>query len=209
MIKLLGRLPYNPVVALSGGVDSMAVADFISRSRSVQCAFFHHGTSASEAASKVVKEYCGRRGWTLYLGSISKDKPGDISPEEHWRIERYSFLDSLNKDVVTAHHLDDCVETYLWSTMHGTAKVIPYQRNQVIRPFLLTPKVDLVDWATRNNVPWVEDSSNSDTKYMRNYVRHNLVPHALIVNPGLAKVVAKKVEKINEDIDNNSDYCYN
>ena len=209
MIKLLGRLPYNPVIALSGGVDSMSVADFVSRSRSVRCAFFHHGTSASDAASKVVKDYCNHRGWTLYQGSITKDRPTDVSPEEHWRIERYAFLDSLNEEVITAHHLDDCVETYLWSTMHGTAKVIPYQRNSVIRPFLLTPKKELVSWATRNSVPWVEDSSNSDTKYMRNYVRHNLVPHALAVNPGLAKVVAKKVEKINEDIDNNSDYCYN
>jgi tRNA(Ile)-lysidine synthase len=209
MIKLLGRLPYNPIIALSGGVDSMAAADFVSRSRSVRCAFFHHGTDVSEAASKVVKDYCSQRGWALYQGSITKDRPADVSPEEHWRIERYAFLDSLGEEVVTAHHLDDCVETYLWSTMHGTAKVIPYQRNGIIRPFLLTPKKELVDWAIRNSVPWADDISNNNTKYMRNYVRHNLVPHALTVNPGLAKVVAKKVEKINENIDNYSDYCYN
>ena len=203
MIKLLGKLPLKPVIALSGGVDSMAVADFVSRSRSVHCAFFHHGTEVSTQAQKVVREYCQQRGWHLFEGYIVNDRPEDISPEEHWRNERYAFLDNLQLDVVTAHHLDDCIETYLWSTMHGTAKVIPYRRNRVTRPFLLTKKQDLINWAEDNNVPWIDDSSNKDTKYMRNYIREHIVPHALQVNPGLAKVVARKVEDINIDIDRN------
>ena len=199
MIKLLGRLPVNPIIALSGGVDSMAAADFISRSRSVQCAFFHHGTDTSEAAAKVVSDYCTQRGWRLFRGKIRTDRPADLSPEEHWRTERYAWLDTLPHPVITAHHLDDCVETYLWSMMHGTAKLIPYQRNQVIRPFLLTEKSELVSWAKRNSVPWITDASNSDTRYTRNYVRHELMPHALHVNPGLAKVVRRKVEDQNRD----------
>lgn len=197
MIKLLGKLPYNPVVALSGGVDSMAVADFISRSRSVECAFFHHGTDTSERAEKLVSDYCQRRGWLLYKGRIINERPDDISPEEHWRNERYAWLDTLQQDIITAHHLDDCVETYLWSTLHGTSKVVPYRRNKVIRPFLLTTKQALVSWAERNQVPWIEDASNKDMAYIRNYVRHELMPHALHVNPGLAKVVARKVEEVN------------
>jgi tRNA(Ile)-lysidine synthase len=201
MIKLLGKLPINPVIALSGGVDSMAVADFVSRSRGVQCAFFHHGTDASEAAEKIVTDYCSQRGWQLYKGTIVNARPDDVSPEEHWRNERYRWLDNLNLDIITAHHLDDCVETYLWSMMHGTAKVIPYRRNRVIRPFLLTAKSDLVTWAERNSVPWIDDTSNKDTKYIRNYVRHELMPHALHVNPGLAKVVRRKVEDANNDVD--------
>lgn len=201
MIRLLGKLPFNPVIALSGGVDSMAAADFVSRSRSVQCAFFHHGTAASDAAIKVVREFCSQRSWDLFEGYIVNCRPDDVSPEEHWRIERYAFLDNLQRDIITAHHLDDCVETYLWSMMHGTAKVIPYRRNRVVRPFLLTPKADLVAWAERNNVPWIDDASNDDTKYMRNYVRHELMPHALHINPGLAKVVARKVENNNLDVD--------
>jgi tRNA(Ile)-lysidine synthase len=195
MIKLLGKLPTSPIVALSGGVDSMAVADFVSRSRSVQCAFFHHGTATSAAASKVVRDYCSQRGWHLFEGHIVNSRPDDISPEEHWRIERYAFLDNLQRDVITAHHLDDCIETYIWSMLHGTAKLIPCRRNRVIRPFLLTKKSDLVTWAERNSVPWIDDFTNKDTKYMRNYVRHNIVPHALEVNPGLHKVIARKVEE--------------
>ena len=102
MIKLLGKLPDNLIIALSGGVDSMAAADFIANSRSVQCAFFHHGTPTSDAAFLHVEEYCNHRGWPLYLGYISKDKPSNISPEEHWRNERYKFLDSLRPFVCSS-----------------------------------------------------------------------------------------------------------
>lgn len=194
MIKLLGTLPDNPIIALSGGVDSMAVADFVARSRSVQCAFFHHGTATSDAAFFHVESYCAKRNWPLYVGYITNNKPAGISPEEHWRNERYAFLDSLDGNVITGHHLDDCIETYLWSMLHGTAKVIPHRRNRIVRPFLQTPKKELINWAKRNNVPWQDDLTNTDTKYMRNYVRKHLIPHAYEVNPGLAKVVAKKVK---------------
>jgi tRNA(Ile)-lysidine synthase len=203
MIKLLGDLPEQPTIALSGGVDSMAVADFIARSRSVRAAFFHHGTPASHKGFELVSAYCQKRGWPLALGRISSPKGKVESPEEFWRNQRYSWLDTLGVGVITAHHLDDCVETYLWSMMHGTAKTIPYRRNKVIRPFLLTPKSELVDWASRNNVPWVEDDSNKDLSYTRNYVRHELVPKALHVNPGLHKVVARKVEEYNDSIEIN------
>jgi len=200
MIRLLGSLPNAVTVAVSGGVDSMAIADFIGRTRSIRCAFFHHGTQTSEHAQEVVRQYCKERGWDLIESRISTDRPFDCSPEEHWRNQRYNFLDSLDCDVITGHHLDDCVETYLWSVIHGTAKVIPYRRNRVIRPFLLTKKTELISWAERNNVPWLEDFTNKDTKYTRNYIREHVVPHAFEVNPGLHKMVAKKV-KIRAKID--------
>jgi tRNA(Ile)-lysidine synthase len=203
MIRLLGELPERPVVALSGGVDSMAVADFISRSRSVQCAFFHHETDTSRRALEFLTPYCQSRGWTLMIGYINADRSPTESPEEFWRNQRYNWLNTLGEGVITAHHLDDCVETYLWSMLHGTAKTIPYRRNKVIRPFLLTPKIELVSWAHRNNIPWVEDDSNKNLQYTRNYVRHELVPRALDVNPGLHKVVARKVEEFNESLDIN------
>lgn len=193
MIKLLGKLPQNPIIALSGGVDSMAVADFVSRSRNIEAAFFHHGTDTSDNALEFLSEYCRLRQWTLHVGHITKDKPSDLSPEEHWRNERYAWLDSLDRITLTGHNLDDCVETYIWSSMHGTAKLIPYKRNNIIRPFLTTKKEDLVTWAYQNSVAWIEDDTNADTKYMRNYIRHEIVPRALVVNPGLYKVVSKKI----------------
>jgi tRNA(Ile)-lysidine synthase len=195
MIKLTVPLPKHITIALSGGVDSVAAVDFLSRKHDVTCAFFHHGTDNSERAMDFVTHFCSNRnipllfGWNRYVNT-----PPGLSDEEHWRNERYKFLETLGP-VITAHHLDDCVETYLWSSMHGTSKTIPMIRNNVLRPFLTTRKTELVNWCTKHKVNWIEDTSNDDTTHIRNYVRKELMPHALHINPGLHKVVAKIVEK--------------
>ena len=194
MIKLLYPLPRQLTVAFSGGLDSVAVVDFLSRNHDVTCAFFHHNTENSEQAMKFVAHFCADRNLPLLFGTCKTEKDKKESMEEYWRRERYGFLEELGP-VVTAHHLDDCVETYVWSALHGTPKVIPLVRKNVIRPFLTTPKSEFRDWCDRNNLKWCEDLSNEDTKYMRNYVRKYIIPHALQVNPGLGTVVKKVVEK--------------
>jgi tRNA(Ile)-lysidine synthase len=195
MIRLSFKLPKAVTVALSGGVDSVAVTDFLSRNHDVSCAFFHHDTENSERAYRFVAEFCADRYIPLFTGVITKTKPKKKSQEEHWRDQRYEFLESLNLPIVTAHNLDDCVETYLHSSLHGQAKVIPNQRNNILRPFLTTPKAEFVSWCIRKELSWCEDSSNTDTKYQRNYIRHELMPHALHVNPGLSSVVRRIVEQ--------------
>ena len=196
MIKLLGKVPKTVTVALSGGVDSVAVTDFLSKKHNVSVAFFHHETENSERALKFVTEFCHQKDIGLFFGWISnKHKPKGISQEEHWRNERYRFLESLNTTVITAHNLDDCVETYLYGALHGQPKVIPYRRNNIIRPFLTTPKAELVSWCERKSVNWCEDSSNQDVAYMRNYIRHELMPHVKHINSGISTVVKKIVEK--------------
>lgn len=193
MIRLIAPLPKQVTVAFSGGVDSVAVTDFLSNKHDVTCAFFHHGTENSDIALEFVQKFCNVRNLELVVGTITESKPKQTSIEEFWRNERYNFLEQLDATVVTAHNLDDCVETYLFSTLNGTSKTIPYRRNNVIRPFLLNRKNELINWCQRKNITWCEDHSNTDTRYMRNYIRHHLVPHALVVNPGLHKVVSRKV----------------
>lgn len=198
MLKLLFSLPNEIVVALSGGVDSVAITDFLSQKHKVTCAFFHHGTENSERALEFVAKFCTERNLPLMIGLIKNSKPKELSTEEHWRNERYAFLDSFGDGlgpIITGHHLDDCVETYLWSSLHGQPKVIPSKRNNVVRPFLTTNKQEFTNWCERKSIDWCHDSSNDDTKYMRNYVRTQLMPHALHINPGLRTVVKKIVEK--------------
>ena len=194
MLKLLVKLPRQLTVALSGGVDSVAVVDFLAKSHVVKCAFFHHGTENSERAAQFVAEFCQARGLQLITGRINAERSAGTSPEEHWRNERYAFLESIAGTVVTAHNLDDSVETYVHSALHGRAKVIPVTRNNIVRPFLTTPKAEFVSWCRRKNIAWCEDASNRDVSYMRNYIRHELMPHALRVNPGLSRVVARIIE---------------
>jgi tRNA(Ile)-lysidine synthase len=198
MIRIQTKLPREIIVACSGGVDSMAVVDFLRRNHDVTAFYFDHGTEHGFEAGKFLEKYFSGSDVQLLTRRIQETEvPNDISQEEHWRNERYKWLHFLKKDgeVVTCHHLDDCVETWIWSSMHGEGKIIPYRNKNVIRPFRLTRKRDFELWANLKNVPYIEDDSNSDTCYTRNYIRHEMMPHVLRVNPGIHKNVSKKVRE--------------
>jgi len=197
MIQLLHKLPRTLTVAFSGGVDSVAVLDFLSKNHEVDAAFFHHGTDNSDNAFDFVWNFCRDRDITMTVGYIRNEKPKELSWEEHWRNERYAFLENFEY-VVTGHHLNDCIETYIWSTMHGTPKVIPDTRKNVHRPFLLNPKQEFIDWCNRKELNWCQDYSNENTDYMRNYIRKHVVEHAYHINPGIEKVVKKLILNASE-----------
>lgn len=194
MIKLLVPLPKEITIACSGGVDSMAVVDFLKRKHDVTIAHFNHGTEHGKKAVDFVAKYCAENNIPMLYGKCRSEKCNTESQEEYWRRERYDFLKDLGP-VITCHHLDDCVETYIWSSLHGTSKVIPMIRKNVLRPFLTTPKSEFVHWCMRHNVPWIEDTSNKDTKYTRNYIRNEMMPHVLKVNPGIHTLVKKIITK--------------
>lgn len=194
MIRLLGKIPEHITVACSGGVDSMAMLSFLGKRHKVTAAFFHHGTGTCEKAQELVKDATQRMGMHLVFRRIETlVPPRGLSQEEHWRNERYRFLESLVGTVATAHHLNDQVETWLWGSCHGTPKLIPYRRNNIIRPFLLVEKSELERYCRREGVEWLEDASNQDVRHRRNLVRKEMVPVAQLVNPGIAKVIRKKV----------------
>jgi tRNA(Ile)-lysidine synthase len=197
MIQLLHKLPRTLTVAFSGGVDSVAVLDFLSKNHEVDAAFFHHGTDNSDNAFDFVWNFCRDRDITMTVGYIRNEKPKELSWEEHWRNERYAFLENFEY-VVTGHHLNDCIETYIWGTMHGTPKVIPDTRKNVHRPFLLNPKQEFIDWCNRKELNWCQDYSNENTDYMRNYIRKHVVEHAYHINPGIEKVVKKLILNASE-----------
>ena len=191
MIRMQGPLPRKLTVACSGGVDSMSIVDFLSRSHDVTVAYFDHGTDHGREALNFLLDKFGS---SLIRGSITRAKEPSESWEEFWRNERYEFLHSIDEPVVTGHHLDDCVETWVMSCMHGTGKWIPYRNKNVIRPFRLTKKSVFREWSLSKKVPYIEDQSNSDINYTRNYIRHEMMPHVLKVNPGIHKTIAKKME---------------
>jgi tRNA(Ile)-lysidine synthetase-like protein len=193
MIKLTVPLPKQITIACSGGVDSMAIVDFLKRKHDVTIAYFNHRTQHGEKASEFVSRYCGDNNIVMLYGSPRSMRGSKESMEEYWRRERYTFLEELGP-VITCHHLDDCVETYIWSSLHGTPKVIPLTRNNILRPFLTTRKSEFIRWCEQHNVPWIEDDSNKDTKYTRNYIRNEMMPHVLKVNPGIHTLVKKIVE---------------
>lgn len=192
MIKLLGKLPKQITVACSGGIDSMVLLDFLSRKHDVTAAYFDHGTEHGVQALEFVKSYCQDKHINFEYSKIKSTKEKTQSQEEYWRNERYQFFKTLGS-VVTAHHLDDAVETWIWSSLNGTSSLIPYSHGNIVRPLLISRKKDIEYWAEKNAVPYIQDPSNSDVKYMRNYIRKELMPHALKVNPGLHTLLRKKI----------------
>jgi tRNA(Ile)-lysidine synthase len=117
---------------------------------------------------------------------------------EYWRKERYRFLEShaaSDFPVITAHHLDDVVEWWIFSSLRGLPALIPYQRGHVIRPFLLTSRDEITKWCKEKELDWVDDPFNLDTYFSRNFIRHEMVPLALKVNPGLRTTIANKIKE--------------
>lgn len=196
MIRFLGKLPQGKIyIALSGGADSMAVLSFLNNgNRQIECLYFNHGTKHGQDAEYFVKGYCSTHNIGLHIGQITKDKEKGQSDEEYWRVQRYDFFSKFtDAPIVMAHHLNDCVETWIFTTLHGSPQLIPYMNGNVIRPFLITPKSEFLRWNERHNVPFIQDDSNFDNVHMRNYIRNVLVPNSLHVNPGLETVIKKKL----------------
>jgi tRNA(Ile)-lysidine synthase len=197
MIQIQGKLDREVYIACSGGVDSMAVVDFLIKNHRVNLMFFDHGTDTSqEALDFLTSRYypsIQHADMTLNVGNICRTKERSESWEEYWRNERYRWFHSYDVPIITCHHLDDCAETWIFTSLNGEGRIIPYANRNVIRPFRLNRKSEFTNWCRNKNVPWVEDTSNEDTGYTRNFIRHEIMPKALVVNPGLHKVVRKKV----------------
>ena len=193
MIKVLGKIPKGEFgIACSGGVDSMAILDFLlNGGYQPYVLYFNHNTEHGQVAEDFVTQYCQDKGLKLFTGRT------ELSPksnkEKIWSDLRYEFFSKFDFPIITCHHLDDCVETYLFSCLRGFQSVIPYSKRNVIRPFLLNEKSVFYKWCEGKNVPFVEDESNLSVDYSRNRIRHNIVPEALLVNPGLKTVVRKMI----------------
>jgi len=199
MIKLLGKIPNQFYLAVSGGIDSMVALDFFLNGRyKPTVLYFDHGTEFGAEGVKFVREKCRAIGLPLIVNKIGRDRNPNESMEEYWRTERYQFFNSLDGEIITAHHLDDATEWWLFTCLHGEGKIIPYRNGNVIRPFLLTDKKEIKAWAEKKDVKYINDPANADEKYMRSIIRHKLLPQALRVNPGLRTVIRKKIEKENK-----------
>jgi tRNA(Ile)-lysidine synthase len=195
LIKMNRDQPF--ILACSGGPDSMAAADFFKRgSLSFSCAYFDHQTPGAEQAKNLVQSWASDNNVPFLTSSIQGQKPRKESLEQWWRNERYSFLKSFEIPIVMAHHLNDAIETWIFTSLHGESRLIPANSNNIFRPFLLSTKQDLVDWCHTNQVPYVIDASNSDMIHPRNRIRHELMPSALQVNPGIGTMIKKKYLKL-------------
>ena len=192
MIKLACPIPREVTLAFSGGKDSVAALNFLLRGkRKVVLAYFNHETTHGHRAEQFIVRLAGHHGLDLKLGSYVDKGDGKKPSEADWREQRYDFFRSLGGTILTAHHLNDAAEWWLFTSMRGNPRVMPVSRKDpdIIRPFIKTPK-ETFHKITKPEI-WVEDPSNSDFNYSRNRIRHEIMPSALKVNPGFLTNVRK------------------
>jgi len=186
------------LLAVSGGVDSMVLLDLFYKLRFdicvVHCNFQLRGKE-SDADEMLVRETCQDRFIPYFIESFDTlkfSKENKLSIQLAARKLRYVWFQeiiSLGFDyVLTAHHLDDNVETFLINFIRGTGLEgltgIPSQNKNIVRPLLPFSREEIENYAQQNKIQWREDSSNASDKYFRNKLRHNIVPTLKELNTG-------------------------
>lgn len=195
MIKLLTKVPHRINLAFSGGVDSLAVAHFLKNGkRDLTLLHFNHGCEYSDQIEKECRERAESLSVPIVVKKIEDGTcPKGQSLEDFWRRSRYRWLRSFNEQFITCHHLDDAMCSSLMTLLNtGVSSLIPVSDELVLRPFLITPKSELVNYAMRHDLVPVEDHYNTDMSKQRNYIMTNVIPHILHTHPGYYKVIRKR-----------------
>lgn len=172
------------VVAVSGGVDSMVLLDLLRQRRDLELvvAHFDHGIrSDSMEDRRLVQQTASQYGLPFFY---EEGKLGPRASEAQSRTARYDFLERVRmqegaRAIITAHHEDDLLETMVLNLLRGTGRkglAGIGDRSTVLRPLLSISKPELIAYAQRHKLVWREDSTNADDRYMRNYIRHQIMP---------------------------------
>jgi len=181
--------PGKYVVAVSGGVDSVALLHILQQLRTsaapgtygLTVAHFDHGIRPDSAEDhRFVRELARQYGLPYIYGQGAL---GVHASEAAARKARYDFLRTAQaaagaQAIVTAHHMDDALETAVHNIIRGTGRrgLTSLQSTESIkRPLLHVPKQEIIAYAVANQLEWREDSTNASNDYTRNYIRHNIL----------------------------------
>ncbi len=203
------------LVAVSGGGDSMCLLHLPWREGyAVEAATYDHGIrpqSAQDAA--FVESWCRERDIPCHVGRGDVPRWAEehrLGLEETARTLRYAFLRETAQKagiekIATAHNADDNTETLLLHLLRGSGLNglggIPPVRGNLIRPLLTTSRAEIDAYLERWNVPHVEDSTNADTTYRRNYLRHQVLPLLKTQNPNLLEGLNRTMRGLRQDSD--------
>lgn len=166
-------------IAVSGGVDSVALLDFLVRQNSGAGAFvvahFNHGTRPSaDTDAAFVRQLAQHYGLPFVEQKVAL---GADASEATARTARYAFLNSVAKGdkVYTAHHLDDLIETIAINLLRGTGwrGLTPFWRSNTVQPFLQLgwTRQDILRYAAKHQLTWRQDPTNVEMNYLRNRLR--------------------------------------
>lgn len=192
-------------VALSGGVDSVVVLHLLHDLRQrfgydLVAAHVHHGLSPNaDAWLKFCGRLCTNLDVRLHASRVTVALNHSGGVEASARMERHAELGRIDADwLVLGHHLDDQAETLLFRLLRGAgvrgaAAMAPLEAGAPgrLRPLLGVPREDILAYARARGLAWVEDESNLDPAYARNYLRHAVFPLLKRAFPGGPAALAR------------------
>ena len=209
------------LVGLSGGADSVALLAMLNHLRptcgiSLTAAHFNHKTRASESDrdEAFVRTLCKSVGVALICGSLEDTaRPRGVSVEDFLRRKRYGFLENALRKagatrIALGHHQGDQAETVLMNIIRGAGlnglSGIPPVRNggTFIRPLIDCSRREIVDYLAAKGLPFVDDSSNTDERFLRNRIRLSLMPELeKWFNPSIGETLCRLADVIRTEND--------
>lgn len=201
------------LIAISGGLDSVVLTSLCKKLEFnislAHCNFKLRG-SESEADEQFIINLAESCDLEVFVESFDTEryaKEKKLSVQMAARELRYEWFNDLSKQmkfdyILTAHHADDNLETFLINLSRGTGldglTGIPELKGNVVRPLLPFGRSDLENFARRNKITWREDSSNKSNKYLRNSLRHQIVPRLKEINPQILENFQKTISHLKD-----------
>jgi tRNA(Ile)-lysidine synthase len=211
--QLVGEGDYKYLLTVSGGADSIAMLDvFASLNLDFVVAHCNFNLRADESDRDEahVINMCAKYGKHCVVKSFDTEAYAEkhsISIEMAARDLRYSWFHSLRKEhscdyIVVAHHMGDVAETIFINMLRGTGlrglSGIAEIAGRIIRPFLAWGRDDILYYLRSKNVEYCNDSTNDTTDYVRNKIRHNIIPHFQDINPSFLKTMFENSQRMAE-----------
>ena len=197
------------ICAVSGGADSMALlwCMYLVKDKlgiTLEAAHFNHNLRGeeSDAEEAFVVSFCKEHEIYCHVGS-GRVTAGEKGLEAAARNARYGFLQDLPGKIATAHTADDNAETLIMHLVRGTGLKglggIAPVRDNLIRPMLTVTRQDVLDFLAEQQIPWMNDSSNETDAFLRNRIRHHVMPLLKEENPSLAENLSHTALQLRQD----------
>ena len=199
------------ILALSGGIDSMVLADLLLKSKvdfvAAHCNFQLRG-EASDVDEKFVRDFAEKNGIQCFVKHFDTEKYAveqGVSIEMAARDLRYAWFEELRKQlgfdkIAVAHHADDQAETFFINLLRGAGlrglKGMQPQNGVVIRPLLWASREQIHHYAVENQIVWREDHTNAESVYLRNKIRNQLLPAFDELQPEARQGLYKSLEHL-------------
>ena len=197
------------VLGLSGGLDSCVLLHLLHACRKnlnfdLQAHHIHHGLSPhADAWSAFCDDFCQQLAIPLKITRVSLNLSQGLGVEATARGARYVALLETDADFVcVAHHLDDQAETLLLQLARGAGvkgmSGMALENQKLLRPLLNVPRSAIEAYAKQHDLTWVEDESNADTRFDRNFMRHTALPTLENQYPAIKKTLSRSAAHLAE-----------